>query len=577
MNIQNASMTANEVAKAGFAALGTGALVGIASYGGAMMFGTASTGTAIAALSGAAKTNATLAWFGGGAKAAGGLGMAGGKLILAGVVVAPIVAVAAVIAGAKGKEKLAEAKKIHAEAEEAVSQMNIMTTGMEGIAKMSDNYSSFIKKLNKKFAPFLQELERIKNSHPVDADGMIDFDSLSIVEQKTLHVSWLMAQVYYHVLSTPIERSAANSVFDQAGGQRDHWGKYNGMDRLIRKDEHYNADGSMLKEAKKLAKNRAESQDIHAGDFRDVHEHLTDELHYGDATSGGTTFEEVQMAYETPEKYAKAFERKAVKVEMKCTAVNMAKASFVTTGIVSGVTNMFEVFQDKKELDAALHDVGADAIKGAARGGATGIVSTAIRYKGIKAGSALLSDSVAATVMAGGIIDGGVALYSYARGEIDEQQLKEQLVDTTAKAATTIYFTKAVGTIMGSAVNPILPMVVYTTASYVVTCTREIIKNANLNAAEYDRMTAILLESAREMDEYHEEFKKHVARCEERQRKMFDRFIDTFEYNLETGENYDQAIYAICQFADEAGIALQYVEFDEFSRAMKSKESFVLK
>ena len=154
MNIQNASMTANEVAKAGFAALGTGALVGIASYGGAMMFGTASTGTAIAALSGAAKTNATLAWFGGGAKAAGGLGMAGGKLILAGVVVAPIVAVAAVIAGAKGKEKLAEAKKIHAEAEEAVSQMNIMTTGMEGIAKMSDNYSSFIKKLNKKFAPF---------------------------------------------------------------------------------------------------------------------------------------------------------------------------------------------------------------------------------------------------------------------------------------------------------------------------------------------------------------------------------------------------------------------------------------
>ncbi|MBD5506865.1 MAG: hypothetical protein HDR05_02105 [Lachnospiraceae bacterium] len=207
MNIQNASMTANEVAKAGFAALGTGALVGIASYGGAMMFGTASTGTAIAALSGAAKTNATLAWFGGGAKAAGGLGMTGGKLVLAGVVVAPIVAVAAVIAGAKGKEKLAEAKKIHSEAEEAVSQMNVVTTGMEGIAKMSDNYSNFIKKLNKKFAPFLQELDRIKKSHPVDEDGMINFNSLSVVEQKTLHVSWLMAQIYYHVLSTPILNS----------------------------------------------------------------------------------------------------------------------------------------------------------------------------------------------------------------------------------------------------------------------------------------------------------------------------------------------------------------------------------
>lgn len=207
INIQNASMTANEVAKAGFAAVGTGALVGIASYGGAMMFGTASTGTAIATLNGIAKTNATLAWFGGGAKAAGGLGVAGGKLVLAGVVVLPILAVATIITGAKGKEKLAEAKKIHAEAEEAVSKLNIMITGMEGISKMSDNYSDFIKKLNKQFAPFLEELDRIKNSHPTDADGMIDFDSLSITEQKTLHIAWLMAQVYYQVLSTPILNS----------------------------------------------------------------------------------------------------------------------------------------------------------------------------------------------------------------------------------------------------------------------------------------------------------------------------------------------------------------------------------
>ena len=204
MNIENASMTANEIAKAGMAAIGTGALIGIASYGGAMMFGTASTGTAISTLAGAAKTNATLAWFGGGAKTAGGLGMNAGKLVLAGVVVAPIIAVAAVITSAKSKEKLAEAKKVNTEAKNAASEIDIMTTGMAGLAKMADNYSSFIKKLDKKFAPFLVELERVKKAHPTDKDGKIDFESLSLVEQKTLHVSWLMAQVYYRVLSTPI-------------------------------------------------------------------------------------------------------------------------------------------------------------------------------------------------------------------------------------------------------------------------------------------------------------------------------------------------------------------------------------
>lgn len=49
----------------------------------ATTFGTASTGTAISALSGAAATNAALAWLGGGALAAGGGGMAAGNALLA--------------------------------------------------------------------------------------------------------------------------------------------------------------------------------------------------------------------------------------------------------------------------------------------------------------------------------------------------------------------------------------------------------------------------------------------------------------------------------------------------------------
>lgn len=49
----------------------------------ATTFGTASTGTAISALSGVAATNAALAWLGGGAIAAGGGGMAAGHALLA--------------------------------------------------------------------------------------------------------------------------------------------------------------------------------------------------------------------------------------------------------------------------------------------------------------------------------------------------------------------------------------------------------------------------------------------------------------------------------------------------------------
>lgn len=78
-----------EVKAAGQGAAGAGAGVAVVTLGPtvamgvATTFGVASTGTAISALSGAAATNAALAWLGGGALAAGGGGMAAGSAFLA--------------------------------------------------------------------------------------------------------------------------------------------------------------------------------------------------------------------------------------------------------------------------------------------------------------------------------------------------------------------------------------------------------------------------------------------------------------------------------------------------------------
>lgn len=69
---------AGTMAGIGVAALGPTAAMGVATT-----FGVASTGTAISALSGAAATNAALAWLGGGALAAGGGGIAAGEAFLA--------------------------------------------------------------------------------------------------------------------------------------------------------------------------------------------------------------------------------------------------------------------------------------------------------------------------------------------------------------------------------------------------------------------------------------------------------------------------------------------------------------
>lgn len=96
-------------------------MVAFSAYGAAQALAVASTGTAIASLSGAAATNATLAFFGGGSLAAGGLGMAGGTVVLGGLVAGPALLVMGFVAGHAAKKELEKARTNKAEAQQVAA------------------------------------------------------------------------------------------------------------------------------------------------------------------------------------------------------------------------------------------------------------------------------------------------------------------------------------------------------------------------------------------------------------------------------------------------------------------------
>jgi len=79
----------------------SGVATSAAVYGLVGTLGSAGTGAAIGTLSGAAATNATLAWLGGGTIAAGGGGVAAGTVVLGGLVVGPAILVASFFAHLK--------------------------------------------------------------------------------------------------------------------------------------------------------------------------------------------------------------------------------------------------------------------------------------------------------------------------------------------------------------------------------------------------------------------------------------------------------------------------------------------
>lgn len=143
-NIKGATAAAAGTAAGGaIAALGPTAAMTIATT-----FGTASTGTAIASLSGAAANSAALAWLGGGSLAAGGGGMAAGNalLALAGPVGWGIAGVFVVGGGAfaahKNKKAAEEASKIACEIENRITVLRPKVVQLEYLRNETDKLNS---------------------------------------------------------------------------------------------------------------------------------------------------------------------------------------------------------------------------------------------------------------------------------------------------------------------------------------------------------------------------------------------------------------------------------------------------
>ena len=161
LDIQDTVLKMEEVLGGGIATLGSGALAGFGALGGVGMLASASTGTAIASLSGAAATNATLAWLGGGALSAGGFGMAGGMAVLGGIVAGPVLAVGGMMMASKAEEAKHTAYANHDKAEAAAEQMDSACVVLDGIYRRVEEFIEILEPLDETFEEYIDELEDI--------------------------------------------------------------------------------------------------------------------------------------------------------------------------------------------------------------------------------------------------------------------------------------------------------------------------------------------------------------------------------------------------------------------------------
>lgn len=175
-----------------------GALVAFGAYGAAQALAVASTGTAISTLSGAAATNATLAFFGGGSLAAGGLGVAGGAAVLGGLVAGPALMVIGLVAGNTAKKNLDKAYTNRAEAITIASQLEIASKQCSAIRRRTYMFYNLLGRLDTYFLPLIYKMEDI-----VASEGE-DYSEYSQDSKKLIASCASIAVSIKTVLDTPL-------------------------------------------------------------------------------------------------------------------------------------------------------------------------------------------------------------------------------------------------------------------------------------------------------------------------------------------------------------------------------------
>lgn len=175
-----------------------GGIAALGAYGAVGLLGTASTGTAIGTLSGAAATNATLAWFGGGSLAAGGLGMAGGASILGGLVAGPALLIGSFILSNKADEALSKAMTYREEARTFEAECDNICSLLSAIQTRAGQITDVLLRLDGKFGTKIEEMQDV-----IEGNGT-DWNVYSVEQKKCIGEAAMVAKTLKAIMDTPL-------------------------------------------------------------------------------------------------------------------------------------------------------------------------------------------------------------------------------------------------------------------------------------------------------------------------------------------------------------------------------------
>jgi len=340
--------------------------------------------------------------------------------------------------------------------------------------------------------------------------------------------------------------------------------KYAGMGRLVPRDKE--------QRIRELTENRAESGSIYADDYRDSADHLTPELSKGDVSSGGTTYNEAVFSREHPGLYSSYMEFSQLTKEVGASARAAGITGFAIGGTISAVKNVMAVRQGQKKVTEAAIDSCKEGFTVGAKSSVIGGAGAILRFGGRKAGFETLAKTNVATALAAGIINTGVTVNAYAKGEIDASTAMERMGQTSVSTVYALFAGSAIGVVFsGPAAAMTATIAGYLLANAAYQSCIAISKDAKLTEENAKKIRQVLEEATEQMRTQREEFERQVEERLKSNQVAISESFKAIDISLKKNRT-DETLIALSDFAQMFGKQLRFKNFKDFDDFMQSSE-----
>lgn len=332
---------------------------------------------------------------------------------------------------------------------------------------------------------------------------------------------------------------------------------------------------------------RIERNTLKASDYKSAKIRLDKEINSDGIGSGGTTYQESISATDinVATKIAEKFDNQAIAIEMHNSGLEAGKIGATISAGISTFSSLIDLSQGKITTEDMLINLTVDTAKGYMTSYLTTALSKGIPHALIKTGisgsvTKAFTKSNAHLAIAAGIIQSGKSLASYINGDIDRDQLLNDVSHTAVTGASAFYYgalgqlvipVPILGAFIGSTVGYFIGNMLH--QSGLIGLGETAVVEASRKRRE--QVQAICLEAIPLMQENRLQLELLLEKHFTDTSKTFSNAFDGIEKAL-ISWSPDEFTCELEKINNTFGISLPFKTFDEFDEFMQSDADFIL-